>query len=311
MTREEIPCSDGALQPAMWFAPASEEPKPLLVGLHTWSSHYNTEGQIEHYLAWCDSQGWALVQPDFRGPNNTPQAMGSDRAVQDVVEAVAWAKTRTAVDDSRIYVIGASGGGHMTLQMVGRHPEIWAGASAWCGITDIAKWYEELEASENPLHYLDFIKDALGDAPSASNAVGEEAWKRSPLSTLHHGRAVSLDINHGRDDFGVPFTHAIRAFNAVALPEDRLDGEEMNTYLATRTLPPSWPAAGADESYGLKRPLFRKLSGNTRVTIFDGGHEIVPLAGLNWLAQQRKNLPAEWDVKDFVDIGLGTQEVGK
>ena len=47
------------------------------------------------------------------------------------------------------------------------------------------------------------------------------------------------------------------------------------------------------------------------MTIFDCGHEIVPLAGLNWLSQQRKDLPAEWDVKDFVDIYLGTQEVEK
>ena len=115
VTKVEIPCSDGQIQPAMWYAPRSAEKKPLLVGLHTWSSSFSSAGGDAVYAQWCISQGWAFVHPDFRGPNWTPPAMGSDRAVQDVVEAVAWAKTKTAVDDSRIYLIGVSGGGHMAL----------------------------------------------------------------------------------------------------------------------------------------------------------------------------------------------------
>jgi len=311
MNRVEIPCSDGTTQPAMWFAPATSGPKPLLVGLHTWSSRYDTEGQIEQFRAWCEHRGWAFVHPDFRGPNNTPQSMGSDRAVQDVVEAVEWAKKQTTVDESRIYLIGASGGGHMTLQMAGRHPEIWAGASAWCGITDIARWYEELEASDKPYHYLDFIKGALGVAPTENDSVHAEAWKRSPLSSLHRCRSLPLDINHGIFDFGVPFMHALRAFNAVVPAEDRLDEAGMNAYLATRTLPTNWTAARPDAAYSAKQPLFRRISGNTRVTVFNGGHEIVPLAALNWLAMQRKGQAAVWDAGEFTDIDLGGHEVGK
>jgi hypothetical protein len=44
-----------------------------------------------------------------------------------------------------------------------------------------------------------------------------------------------------------------------------------------------------DASYGRKSVLFRRKSGAARVTIFQGGHEIIPEAGLQWLAKQRRN----------------------
>jgi hypothetical protein len=38
------------------------------------------------------------------------------------------------------------------------------------------------------------------------------------------------------------------------------------------------------------------------VTIFEGGHEIVHQAALNWLAMQRKGQPAVWDLKKFLPL---------
>ncbi|MBL9213899.1 MAG: prolyl oligopeptidase family serine peptidase [Opitutaceae bacterium] len=311
MAEVAIPCSDGATQPALWYVPPGPGPKPLLVGLHTWSSQYDTPGQVEDYFAWCAAQGWALLQPNFRGPNNIPPAMGSDRAVADVVEAVAWARRQTDLDDTRLYLLGASGGGHMTLQVVARHPEIWAGASAWCGITDITRWYEELAQSPNPYHYLEYIRGALGGAPTTDERRRAEAWRRSPLSRLAHARGVPLDLNHGLHDAGVPFTHALRAFDAVVPEADRLDPAGLRLALAEVRLPPAWPAAPADPTYGAKRPLFRRTAGSTRVTIFDGGHEMVYQAALNWLSRQRRGRPAVWDLPDFIRLEVAGAASGK
>lgn len=44
-----------------------------------------------------------------------------------------------------------------------------------------------------------------------------------------------------------------------------------------------------DPLFGSTRILFRRTSANARVTIFDGGHDILPAAGLNWLAGQVKS----------------------
>lgn len=263
------------------------------------------------YAEWAIAQGWAFVHPDFRGPNWTPQALGSERAVQDVVEAVAWAKQQTAVDETRIYLIGVSGGGHMAMLMAGRHPEIWAGVSAWCGISDVARWHAEHTKNGKSDKYAGNIVAALGKAPAKDDA---DAWKRSPESCLANAASVPLDIVHGIQDGrqgSVPFEHSLRAFNVVVKPEARLNAAHIADYYATQTLPSGWSAAAPDASFGLKTPLFRATSGNTRVTIFEGAHEIVHQAALNWLAKQRQGQPPMWEVKDFIPIDTERSASGK
>jgi hypothetical protein len=51
----------------------------------------------------------------------------------------------------------------------------------------------------------------------------------------------------------------------------------------------------SDPLYGKRIPLFRRVSKNARVTIFDGAHDIIQEAGLTWIEQQRKGTPAVWD----------------
>lgn len=321
--RVDIPCSDGQMQPAMWYAPPDPKtPRPLLVGLHTWSSNYASAGGDAVYADWCIAQGWAFVHPDFRGPNRTPQALGSDRAVQDVVEAVAWAKLQTQVDESRIYLIGVSGGGHMALQMAGRHPEIWAGVSAWCGISDVGQWHADhvkttvVDGKETatPGRYARDIEGALGGSPSADEALRKDAWRRSPLSSLTAAKTVPLDIAAGVLDGrsgSVPFTHSLLAFNAAVDKDERLPENLITQYYQTQKLPASWTAAEPDASYGTWTPLFRRTSENTRVTIFQGGHEIVHQAALNWLAKQQRGKPPVWDVHDFIKLDVQGGESGK
>jgi len=48
-----------------------------------------------------------------------------------------------------------------------------------------------------------------------------------------------------------------------------------------------------DPSYGRKKPLFRRQSGKARITIFEGGHEVVQQAAISWLSQQVKPIEPE------------------
>jgi hypothetical protein len=41
----------------------------------------------------------------------------------------------------------------------------------------------------------------------------------------------------------------------------------------------------SDSSYGQKKPLFKRESGNATVTIFDGGHQLVATAAIAWIQQ--------------------------
>jgi pimeloyl-ACP methyl ester carboxylesterase len=281
---------DGSEQPAIFFAPKTKNvPVPLLVTLHSWSADYRQKlhKSMEDH---CVKNGWAYVHPNFRGPNQNPKATGSDLAVQDVLDAVAYAKKQTKVDEKRILLIGTSGGGYMSLLMAGRAPRLWAGVSAWVPISDLAAWHAECKAKGSK--YAREIELSCGGAPRASDKVDEEYRKRSPLTYLSIAKGiVNLDINAGIQDGhsgSVPVSHSLHAFNAVAEEKDEISQALIDELVQTAKAPDSHAFSGKDISYGKKQPLFRRASSKARVTLFDGGHELVASAALAWLIKSSK-----------------------
>lgn len=286
---------DHTPQPALSWSPTSDEPRPLLVGLHTWSGDHTQSLNGANYARWCIEQNWHFIFPNFRGPNRTASALGSDLAVQDIVDAVAHLKKSSSVDCRRIYLIGSSGGGHMAMLMAGRNPEIWAGVSAWCGISDIAAWHSEHLKDGKPDEYARDIESALGGPPAGTRERLDNAKSRSPITWLHAAKDVPLDLNHGIDDGrtgSVPFRHSLYAFNAVH-PGSFAEAEITRLY-ETRSLQPSATPPPADPLYAPKSVVFRTSKGNTRVTLFKGGHEILYSPALHWLARQEKGQAANW-----------------
>ncbi len=281
--------ADNTDQPAMWYASGSKEKRPLLVALHTWSGDYKQVTSAP-YARWCIERDWVMIHPNFRGPNRTPEAMGSELAVQDILSAVDYAKANAAIDETRIYLVGVSGGGYGSLLLAGRAPELWAAVSAWVPISDIKAWHEECTDAKRK--YAKDIELAVGGVPTPGSAVEEECRKRSALTYLPHARGVTLDINAGIHDGhsgSVPVSHTLNAFNVVANEADRLTEKQIDAITAKQKLPRKLAAeAEEDADYGRKEVLFRRKSGNARVTIFEGGHEIVYEAALKWLAKQRK-----------------------
>lgn len=300
--------ADGSEQPAMTWSPPGGEARPLLVGLHTWGGDYRQASNGPTFARWCMNQGWHFVFPHFRGPNRTPEALGSDLAVQDIADAVAHLQRTQRVDPDRIYLIGASGGGHMAMLMAGRHPELWAGISAWVGISDIATWHADHLKDGKADNYARDIEAALGGPPDTPERLAD-ARRRSPLTWLKAAHGVNLDLHHGLHDGrtgSVPFRHSLLAFNAVAPEADRLDPAQIEAYYASQTLPSGWSAPEPDLLYEGTRLFFRRQSGQVRVTIFDGGHEILYTPGLNWLAAQRRGQPAVWNVDRVVPVSGDT-----
>ena len=305
--------ADQSEQPALFYQPSSDKSgkRPLLVALHTWSGNYKQAGG-NTYARWCIDQGWVFIHPNFRGPNWTPEAMGSDLAVADILSAVEYAKKNASIDENRIYLIGVSGGGHASLLMAGRAPDVWAGVSAWCGISDIAKWHDETQKAERG--YWKNIEKALGGDPDSNLKLQAEADRRSPLTWLDQAQKVNLDINHGITDGrsgSVPFSHSLHAFNQVlpAKSTDRIPDKSIAQAWTSGT-PEALPKSQSltDPVYGDHPPVYRKTSGNTRVTLFKGGHEIIHLAALNWLAHQHKGKPAQWEIKKVTGLKTSTKE---
>lgn len=280
--------ADSTAQPALFYVPdTNESPLALLVALHTWSGSYMQKISIP-YARWCVENGWVFIHPDFRGPNRKPEATGSELVVKDILSAVDYAKKNANIDPNRVYLVGASGGGYTALLMAGRAPHIWAGVSAWVPIADLRAWY--FESSKAGRRYADDIVKSCGGVPDANAEVDREYKKRSGVTYLHNAVNVPLDINAGITDGhtgSVPVSHSLRAFNLVAVSDDRISQEDIAFFAEKAQVPPHLKAELTDPTYGEKTPLFRRSSGKARITIFDGGHEIVYEAALSWLAQQK------------------------
>ena len=275
-------------------APRAGTKRPLLVGLHTWSSAYDSAGGDAAYARWCIENDWHFIHPHFRGPNWTPDACGSEKMVQDILDAVAHMQKTCAVDPNRIYLVGVSGGAHAALLMAGRAPALWAGVSAWAPISDIRAWWEQSSGAAYA-KYAEHIEMAVGGRPDENDRAAAECVRRSPVTYLHLAAGVNLDINAGITDGrkgSVPFTHSLHAFNATVKESDRLRPAFIQAFYDQQAIPAGTHTAASDPLYGDKDVLFRKVSGNTRVTIFRGGHEIIARAAVNWLAAQRKGKPA-------------------
>lgn len=264
------------------------EPRPLLVKLHSWSG--DVEQRNVEQEAEAERRGWLLLSPNFRGRNDRPEACGSQLAQQDILDAVAWVQARYRVDRRRIYLTGSSGGGHMTLLMAGRHPQVWAAASAWVGISDLAAWHE-MHAKDR---YGQNMRNACGGTPGTSAKVDDEYRQRSPLTHLAGAVNVPLDIAAGIHDGhrgSVPIRHSLNAFNVVAAAQKLTgvsDAEIAELSVTGGRLSRPQPTDYViDPAY--ERVIYlRRQAGKCRVTIFEGGHEGLAEAAVEFLSQYAK-----------------------
>lgn len=298
-TVEVISSRDGAAQKAIFYCPpeaaagADGSPVPLLVWLHTWSGDYL---QGVDQVPRARERGWAMIAPDFRGPNNRPEACASDLAVQDVLDAVEHARKHARVDPERIYVMGSSGGGHMALMMAARAPELWAGVSAWVPISDLEAWHSESLTRQQ--RYAEMLDQSCGGPPGPKTLA--EYRRRSPLFHLAAAKGLPLDINAGIHDGhtgSVPVSHSVRAFNVLCdangAKDAKISDEAINFMVRERKVPAPLASEREDDPEREKAILFRRVAGGARLTIFEGGHDSEPSAALDWLSRQRRGAPAD------------------
>jgi acetyl esterase/lipase len=301
---------DGTPQKVVYYQPDSAAKHlagpavPLLVFLHSWSGSIE---QAPPLVGLAKHRGWVMIAPAFRGPNNRPEACASDLASQDIVDAVEYAKSHARIDTNRIYLVGGSGGGHMSLVMAARMPDLWAGVSAWVPISDLAAWHAESSVRKN--NYAQMIEQCCGGKPGL--ATEAEYRHRSPLFHLAVAKGVPLDINTGIHDGhtgSVPVSQSLHAFNVLAAADKQVSGADIDFMVREQKIPTALAGETQIDPERQKATLFRRVSSNTRVTVFEGGHDSEPLAALEWLARQRKGQPADWSLgRKPVQAGAATE----
>lgn len=305
------PCKiDRSMQGAQFFRAEGSAPRPLVVCLHTWSYDHHQE-TYQRLAELAQMKNWHMIFPKFRGPNWNPEACGSELVVSDLEDAVAYMKNTVPVDPAHVYLTGGSGGGHCSLLMAGRRPDLWTAVSAWCPISDIALWHTQSRLRKNG--YADHIESACGGNPAESAGALQEARKRSPLTWLVNAAGtVPVDIGTGIHDGhtgSVPVGQAIRAYNILAAPKDRISEEDIAFIEEKEQVPPHLTAQEGDPSYGRKIHL-RKQSRCVRLTLFEGGHDMLPEPAFEWLGRQSSDRPADWSAGQVI-TSFGEANLGK
>ena len=234
---------DGTLQPSLFFRPRTEAPVPLVVGLHTWS--YDRFNQAENYLPLCEKYGWALLLPEYRGPNldsnpHKHDACGSLKARRDILDAVEYVARTSVIDCENIFLLGCSGGGHAALLTAGDAPEVFRAVDVWCPVSDLTAWHAYL--TETRQHYVRDLEACLGGAPSD---MPDEYALRSPSKHLEKLKGLPVSVHQGRHDNVVPYNHSVEFVRKLE-------------------------SAGAEEVY---------------FELFDGEHEQFPAHSFEWFAR--------------------------
>ncbi|GIX00826.1 MAG: hypothetical protein KatS3mg111_4158 [Pirellulaceae bacterium] len=283
---------DGTPQPAYLTVPEAiadqgaaghvQRRLPMVVSLHSWSADLEQrQPDLEQLVA---ERGWVLLQPHFRGVNDRPAACGSPAAQQDILDAISWVIERYPVDPAAVFLTGVSGGGHMTMLMAGRYPERFRAASAWVGISDLASWHDR-HADDR---YGSMLRAVCGGPPGSSFVVDEQYRLRSPLHYLAGIGTLPLDLYTGIDDGhsgSVPVRQSLDAFNTIADSggAERIteDETEQLSRRGGRLHAPRPGDTGFDDC--LAREFFlRRYAGNSRITVFDGGHEGIAAETIAW-----------------------------
>lgn len=268
-TRVQVPGADGNMQEAYFLA--APGPAPLVVSLHTWGGDF---AEPDPLAPLARAAGWAYIHPDVRGPNWTADACLSDKVVADLDDAIRYAMANGNVDPANIVINGFSGGGYTALGYYLRGGVPLNAVLAWAPISDLEAWYQQSRHAGR-----DYAGHILRCTESGDTLDVAAARRRSPLHMamppLANGR---LELFAGIDDGydgSVPTLHSVRFYNRAVrqygMPENAVDSETALALLSRTVM----PNAG-HPPIGGRTVIYRREDPAATLTIFAGGHEMLP-----------------------------------
>ena len=204
------PARDG-LELTAWVYRAGDGPRPTWVYFHG-----GPEGQsrpsYNNVLRQAVDAGFTVVAPNVRGSSGQGRAFShaDERyarfsGLDDVADTVAYLVESGISDADRMVVGGRSYGGYLTLATLVRHPQLWRGGIAACGMSDLETFYRDTEAWV-----------AIAAYPKYGHPVAERELLRE-LSPIHHLSSVKVPVLfvHGGHDTNVPVSESRQAIDVL------------------------------------------------------------------------------------------------
>ena len=196
-----FPSTDGTPIQAWLALPPGEPPYPTILHVHGGPTVAVTDRFSATTQAWLD-HGYAWLSVNYRGSTTFGKAF--ERAiwgnlgnleVEDMVAARHWLLQERIAEPQRILVTGGSYGGYLTLQALGKYPDLWAGGMAEVAIADWFLMYED-QAETLRAYQRSLFGGTPDETPEAHRAA-------SPITYAEQIKSPILVIQ-GRNDTRCP-----------------------------------------------------------------------------------------------------------
>ncbi|MEO0397554.1 MAG: prolyl oligopeptidase family serine peptidase, partial [Cyanobacteria bacterium P01_A01_bin.137] len=196
-----FPYTDGTTIQAWLATPSGEPPYPTILHVHGGATAVVTDCFSAGTQTWLD-HGYAWLSVNYRGSVSFGKAF--ERAiwgnlgnpeVEDMVAARLWLLQAGIAKPDAILVTGGSYGGYLTLQALGKYPDLWAGGMAEVAIADWFLMYDD-QAETLRAYQRSLFEGTPTDKPELHQAA-------SPITYAEHIKAPILVIQ-GRNDTRCP-----------------------------------------------------------------------------------------------------------
>jgi dienelactone hydrolase len=187
-----FPSSDGQMVQGWLAVPDGHGPFPAIIEMHGGMATLQRERFAPASQAWLDA-GFAFLSVNFRGSSTFGRAF--ERKVwgdlghwelEDVVAARTFLIEEGIANASQVLLTGASFGGYLTLLLIGKYPELWAGGMAEAPVVGLETLYETTGGAMRSVQ-LSFLGGTPEEQPEryeASSALTYVEQVRAPVLIL-------------------------------------------------------------------------------------------------------------------------------
>lgn len=196
-----FPSSDGEMVQGWLAVPDGQGPYPAIIEVHGGMATLQRERFVPASQAWLDA-GFAFLSVNFRGSSTFGRAF--ERKVwgnlgywegEDVAAARKFLVEQGIANPSQVFLTGASFGGYLTLLLIGKYPDLWAGGMADAPVVGLETLYETMGGAMRSVQ-MSFLGGTPEEQP--------ERYKASSAMTYVEQVRAPVLILSGRNDYRSP-----------------------------------------------------------------------------------------------------------
>lgn len=200
-----VSARDGIAIPVLVTRPQGQAPFPTVVVIHGGPHGIRNTWGFDSEVQALAAQGFAVVQPDFRGSGGYGRAFEESgyrqwgRAMQrDIADSARWAIEQGIAQPDRICAYGTSYGAYSALMGVATDPSLFRCAAGLAGPYDLRLLFEwgDTHRSKWGRKYLERVVGTSRQQLAASSPVTLAKSIRAPVLLGYGGRDGRVSPQH-------------------------------------------------------------------------------------------------------------------